>query len=134
MKKLLLQQIIDNLRAVLAEIGIDKAHMHPMCAGLVVLPYQLVELQMALDIVKNPFAKGHIALDADVCRLSFQMLRVLYTAHSLVQPFAAVAARNPDGPTHRHAQWLEHVCREVHEVNELLRRGFIVNAQTLCRV
>ena len=44
MKKLLLQQIIDNLRAVLAEIGIDEAHMYPIGAAFVVLPDELVEL------------------------------------------------------------------------------------------
>ena len=40
---LFLEQVVDDLSAVFAEVGKDVADMHPVGAAAVVLPYQLVK-------------------------------------------------------------------------------------------
>ena len=72
--RLLFLQVIYHLLAVLSEVGEHITHMHPVCPLLVVFPNELVEWQMVLDILEYLSPKCHVALDADVGCLPFQVL------------------------------------------------------------
>ena len=128
---LFLQQVRDHLAAVFAEVREHKADMHPIGARRVVLPNQLIELEMVFDVIEYPFSECHIAVDTDVCGLTLQVLRVAHTSHGCIQFLTPVAAADLDWSVHRHAQRLQHVGREVHEVDHFLRGWFVVNAVRL---
>lgn len=132
--RLLFFQVINHLLAVLSEIGEYKRHMYPVGAVSRVLPYQLVEGQMILDVVEYLSAKRHVALDVDVCGLTLQVLGVIDSAHGLVQFLTAVAAADFDRFAHRHAERFEHIGAEINEVDHLLRGGFVIYSETLGHV
>ena len=99
---LFLQEVVYHLVAVLAEVWIYERHMHPIGALRVVLPDKLVEWQMVADIIEPLAALLDVAIDAEVCRLTLHVLRVVDTADGLVQSFAAESAAYLDGFLHGH--------------------------------
>ena len=131
-KYLCLQQIFYHLPAILAEVWEDKRDMHPAGSGLGILfPYQLVKREILFDIFKPLAAFLHVAVDADIGSLPFQVLAVAHTAHGPVQLFTAVAAADPDRLVHGRAQRLQHVGRKVHQTDEWLDGWLIVDALRL---
>lgn len=124
---LFLCQILDHLLTVLAEVGIDVGHMHPVDTARM-LPDELVEGQVLADVLKHGAPERHISLDVDVSRLTLHVLRVFHTAHLLVQRLAAIAAADLNGSLHRHPQRLQHVGTEIHKVDQVLRARTIVDA------
>ena len=132
---LLLDEIVDHVLSVLSKIREHERDMHPVGARLrVVLPDELIERQVVFDIVEPSLALLDVATDAEVCRLSLQVLRVIHTAHGLVELLTSEAAADGNRFTHRHAQGLQHVGSEIDEVNHLLHRGLVVNTEPLRRV
>ena len=126
---------VDDIPAVLAEVWEHKRHMHPAAAGLRVLfPYQLVKREILLDVFKPLAAFLYVAIDAEVCRLAFQVLRVIHTADGLVQSFAAETTANLDGFVHSHPKRLQNIRAEIDQVDHLLHAGFVIYSETLCRV
>ena len=72
---LLFQKSVYDLSAVSTEVGMDVADVYPVVARLwVFLPYQLVEIEMLTNVVEPPAAFLHVAVDAEVGSLSFQVL------------------------------------------------------------
>jgi hypothetical protein len=72
MRLLFLKEVVDDLSAVLA-VGAVR-HVHPVGAFAVVLHDELVEVAVALDPVKPPFALQLVTVDAEVCRLALDVL------------------------------------------------------------
>ena len=126
---LFLQQIVDDILAVAPEVREYEGDMHPVGAALVVLPDELVEGQVVFDIVKNPLAKLHVAIDTDVNGLTLQVLRIIDSAHGFVQLLTAITTTDLDRSIHCHAQGFEHVGSEIHEVDHFLHAGGVVDAK-----
>ena len=99
---LFLQEIVDNLVAVLAEVGEDEADVHPVCAFRIVFPYQLIKRQMVLDIIEPPLALLQIAVDTKVSRLAFQVLAVIHTTNGFIELLTAEATAYLDRFVHCH--------------------------------
>ena len=101
MFKLFLQEIIDRLFSV-SPVGCwDIRYMNPIGAALIVLPNQLIKLEVGLDVVKPLAAFRQVSVDADVCRLTFRVLRVRDSSDGSVQPITAKSAADLDGLFHR---------------------------------
>ena len=132
--RLLFLQVINHLLSVLSEVGEDERDMHPIGAGLAVLPDKLIERQMVADILKYLLTKRHIALDVDVSGLPLQVLGVIYATDGFVQLLAAVAAADLDRFAHRYPQRLQYKGTEIDDIDHLLRGGLIVYTETLRRV
>ena len=60
--------------------------------------------------------------------LTLHVLRILHTAHFLVQRLTAIAAADLNGSLHRHPQRLQHVGTEIHKVDQVLRARTVVDA------
>ena len=132
---LLLDEIVDHVLSVLAEIGEHERDMHPIRSRLrVVLPDELVEWQVVLDVVEPPLALLDVATDTEVCGLPLQVLRVIHTAHGFVELLTSETAADGNRFAHRHAQGLQDVGSEIDEVDHLLHRGFVVDTEPLRRV
>lgn len=102
-RRLFLKQILDHLSAVPPEVGKDERDMYPVRAGLwILLPYQLVERQVVLDVIEPLAAFLNVAVDAEVYGLPFQVLRIAHSAYGLVQSLTAEAATYLDGLVHRY--------------------------------
>ena len=87
-----LQQAVDDLLAVLAEIGEYKRYMYPARTGLgILLPDELIEGQVVLDVIEPLAAFLNVAVDAEISGLSFHVLRVVDTTDGFVQGLAAKA-------------------------------------------
>ena len=72
---LLFQKTVDDLSAVTAEVWMHERYVYPVVARLgVLLPDELVEVEMLADVVEPPAAFLHVAVYAKVCRLAFQVL------------------------------------------------------------
>ena len=130
-----LDESVDDIPAVLAEVWEHKRDMHPAAAGIEILfPYQLVKREILADVFKPLAAFLDVAIDAEVCRLTFHVLGVIHTAHGLVELLTAETAANLDGFLHSHPKRLQNVGAEIDQVDHLLHRWFIVYSETLCRV
>ena len=114
--------------AVLTEVLVHIRDMDPVGAAGVVLPDELVEGQMVLDVVEPFLAFLQVPVDAEVCSLAFHVLRVVHAAHLGVEFPATEAAADLDGFVHCHAQRFEHVGRKIHQVDNLLHVGLVVDA------
>ena len=131
---LFFQEIVNHLVAVLAEIREDERDMHPVGALVIMLPYQLVEGQVLLDVVEPPLPLLNVTVDAEVGCLALHVLRVIDTAHHFVQLLTAESAAYLDGLVHRHPQRLQDVGAQIHQVDHLLHVGFVVDTFRLrCR-
>lgn len=127
---LLLFKSINHFVAVGTKVGVNIRHMHPPGAGLrVVLPYQLVEGQVIADVIKPLAAFLQVATDAKVGGLALHMLTVVNAAHGLVECLAAESGAYRDGFFHGHAQGFQYVFGQIGEINLLLRRWLVINAQ-----
>ena len=72
---LLFQKSVYDLPAVATEVWMDVADVHPVVASLgILLPDELVEVEMLTDVVEPPAAFLHVSVNAEVCRLAFQVL------------------------------------------------------------
>ena len=129
---LFLQKIVDDLLTV-PSVG-TIADMHPVGAFRVMLPDQLVEIAMALDPIKPPFAFGHVPVDAEVCRLAAHVLTVAHASHGLIECQRAEAAANLDGLSHRLAEWLQHLMNEGAQIHHIGLTGIVADALGLGRV
>ena len=96
------------------------------------LPDELVEGQMVLDVVEDLAPEFEVSIDVDVCCLTFHVLRVIYTTDGSVQPLAPEPAADLDWSLHRHAERLKHISAEIHKIYNLLNARFIVDALCLC--
>ena len=131
---LFFQEIVNHLVAVLAEVREDERDMHPVGALVIMLPYQLVEGQVLLDVVEPPLPLLNVTVNAQVCCLALHVLRVIDTAHHFVQLLTAESAAYLDGLVHRHPQRLQDVGAQIHQVDHLLHVGFVVDTFRLrCR-
>ena len=129
---LFFQEIVNHL--VLAEVREDERDMHPVGALVVVLPYQLVEGQVLLDVVEPPLPLLNVTVYAEVGGLALHVLRVIDTAHRFVQLLTAESAAYLDGLVHRLPQRFQDVCAQIHQVDHLLHVGFVVDTFRLrCR-
>ena len=125
---LFLDESVDHLMTVLAEVLEHERDVHPAGAGLwILLPYQLVEGQVVLDIVEPTSSFFYVAVDAEVSGLSLQVLGVIDTANNFVQCLTAKAGANLDGLVHGDPQRFQHVDTEINEVYHLLHAGFVVD-------
>ena len=129
---LFLQEIIDDMLSI-PSVG-TIADMHPVGAFRVMLPDQLVEIAMALDPIKPPFAFVHVAVDAEVCRLAAHVLTVAHASHGLIECQRAEAAANLDGLSHRLAEWLQHLMNEGAQIHHIGLTGIVADALGLGRV
>ena len=72
---LLFQKSVYDLSAVAPEVWMDVADVYPVGTRLwVLLPDELVEIEVLADVVEPPAAFLHVAVDAEVCSLSLQVL------------------------------------------------------------
>ena len=100
--------------------------MNPIVAGLrVLLPDKLVKLAMGLDPVEPLFAFLDVAVDAEICGLALQVLRVTDTTHRFVECRASEATTYLDGFLHGNPERFQDICSEINEVYHLLHVGFI---------
>ena len=81
---------VDDLSAVGRESV--ETDVYPTAAGLgVLLPDELVELDVGTNPVEPPATLLDVAVDAEVCGLSRQVLAVRDSAHGTVECLAAEA-------------------------------------------
>ena len=131
---LFFQEIVNHLVAVLAEVGEYERDMHPVGTLVIMLPYQLVEGQVLLDVVEPPLPLLNVTVDAEVGCLALHVLRVIDTAHHFVQLLTAESAAYLDGLVHRHPQRFQDVGTQIDQVDHLLHVGFVVDTFRLrCR-
>ena len=130
---LFLQEIVDDLMAVLAEVFKHKADVYPVRTLRVVLHNQLVKRQMIFDVVKPSSALLQVTVYAKVSSLPLHVLRVVNTAHGFVQFLTAKAASNLYRLVHRHSQRFQHVGSQVHQIDDLLNVRLIINSKPLRR-
>ena len=110
MRMSFLQESVDDIPAVLAEVWEDKRDMHPTAPGLwILLPDELVERQMVLYILKPLAALLDVSVDAEVCRLAFQVLGVVHAANGFIEFLTAETAAYLDGFVHSHTKWFQNI-------------------------
>jgi len=107
--------------------------VHPIDTLLVVLPDELVEVEVATDVVEYSLALCHVAAYVDVGSLARHVLRVGHTLHRPVKGRTTIAARYADRFFQSRAQGLQHVHGEVGEVHYRLLGRCIVYALRLRR-
>ena len=86
---LLFEEVVDDLVAVLAIASVG--YVDPVCAFGVVLPDELVEVEVLKDIVEELAATSEVAFDADVSGFALQVLGVRHSAYGFVERWAAEA-------------------------------------------
>ena len=129
---LLFQQAVYDLSAVAPEIGMHEGYVYPVGTRLwVLLPDELVEIEVLADVVEPPAAFLHVSVDAEVCSLSLQVLRVADTTHGLVQSLGAESAAYLDGFAHGLAQGFEHVDGQIDQIDHLVNVGLVVESSRL---
>ena len=114
--------------AVFSEVLVHIADVDPVGAAGVVLPDELVKGQMVADVGEPFLAFLQVSVDAEVCCLTFHVLRVVHAAHLCVELPATEAAADLDGLVHSHAQGFQDIGGQIHQVDNLLRVGLIVDA------
>ena len=129
---LFFQEIVDDLSAVPAVGTITD--MHPVGAIRIMLPDELVEVAVALDPIKPPFAFCHVAVDTEVCRLSLHVLTVTNTAHGIVKSQRTVAAAYFDGIAHRLPKRLQYVMHKGAQIDDIRLSWLVADALRLRRV
>ena len=127
----MLQQVVDDLVAVLSEVGLA-TDVNPIRAVLVVLPDKLVEGQIVANEVEPPSAYFE-RWKVEVGSLALHVLACTDTAYCLVDLRTAIAARYGDGVAIPVAQRLQDVLAEVGECVDDVERGCVVQAKALCR-
>ena len=133
MKTLFLQKIVNRLPTVAAKIGMHEGNVYPVGAAAGMLPNELVKVQMGFDIVEPPLAILHVAVYAEVCRLSLHVLGICDATDGTVQLFTAEAAGDGDRFVHRLAERFEDVTGQIDQRDDLLHRRLVVYPSRLGR-
>ena len=92
-----------------------KRDVYPIGTVAGVLPDELVEIQVGLDVVEPLAAFLQVATDAEVCRLALHVLRIRDSADGTVELFAAESAGYGYRLVHRLTERFEHVGSEIHQ-------------------
>ena len=108
--------------------------MYPIRAVSGVLPYQLIERQVCLDVVEPPLALLQVATDAEVCGLPSHVLRVRHTADGTVELFTAEAAGDGYRLIHCLAERFKDVTGQIDQRDDLLHRRLVVYPSRLGRL
>jgi hypothetical protein len=102
--------------------------MHPVSAFDVVLPDELIKIQMVADVGKPPSSLGEVVVYAEVGGLAVHVLAVAHAAYGIIQLYASVAAPDLYFTTPPLAQWFQHGYTQSSEVDDGLLVGFVLYA------
>ena len=106
--------------------------MHPVVSLRIVLPYQLVKLQVVSDVGEPPHSFVFVAVDAEICGLTSHMLGVSHTTHGIVECQTAKTAANLHLPAPPVTERLKDIATESCEVHHLLYARLVFDAFCFC--